>query len=368
MIDSKKKILVLCPYPEGVAAGQRLKYEQYIENWQENGFEVEVSNFSDIDLWSILHQEGHYARKFLGTIRGYLKRIKILFKIKDYDLVYVFMWVSPIGTLFERAVRGLSKSLIFDFDDFVHIDLSFNETSFTSWIIAKLKGGSRKTKYLIKNSDHVIISSPFHLDYCRNLNYKHASDYIPCSLNTDYFVPRHSSKKQRKVVIGWTGTFSSKPYLDSLKEVFMSLSEMHDFKLKIIGNFDYKLPGIDLEVIQWSKDHEIDDLQSIDIGIYPIFFDEWGLGKGGLKAMQYMAIGLPVVASDYGTSSIILENQKDGLLVKTNEDWLNALNFLIKNPDKRSELGQYGRKKVVEKYSTNVVKSKYLAILESNCL
>ena len=364
-----KKILILCPYPFGVAGGQRLKYEQYFNHWKTNGYEIEVASFFDLELWNVLYEPSNYFKKIFGTIKGFLRRLIILFKVKNYDSVYIFMWVAPFrDTFFERCVSKLAKSVIFDFDDFVHIDQLGSNESIMSAFFSRLKSGHKKTNYLIHHSDHVIISSPFHLEYCRALNKKNNCDYIPCSLNTDRFLPKKVSKEEKKVTIGWTGTFSSKPYLDSIKNVLYEVNKTHDYKLRIIGNFDYKLPGIDLEVINWSLTKEIEDLQAIDIGIYPIFTDEWGLGKGGLKAMQYMAIGIPVVATDYGTSSDILNHKKDSLLVKNEKEWAEALIFLIENPEKRKVYGEPGRQNVVKNYSVETVKSKYLAILNANCL
>ena len=39
----KKKILVICPFPEKLAAGQRFKYEQYFDYWKKNNFDIKVS-------------------------------------------------------------------------------------------------------------------------------------------------------------------------------------------------------------------------------------------------------------------------------------------------------------------------------------
>ena len=72
----KKKILILCPFPKGQAAGQRLKYEQYFEYWEEEGYEIRVSSFSDLKLWEVLYKEKYFLRKALGGLRGYLRRIR----------------------------------------------------------------------------------------------------------------------------------------------------------------------------------------------------------------------------------------------------------------------------------------------------
>jgi glycosyltransferase involved in cell wall biosynthesis len=145
--------------------------------------------------------------------------------------------------------------------------------------------------------------------------------------------------------------------------VFLKLSEVVDYKLCIIGNFDYDLPGIDLEVIQWTKDTEVGDLHRLDIGIYPLAQDDWVLGKSGLKAIQYMAFGLPTVATNVGTTPMIIRHMENGWLVKTDEEWVHALEMLVRNPELRRSMGRAARLTVLENYSTQVIKSAYLSIL-----
>jgi len=152
-------------------------------------------------------------------------------------------------------------------------------------------------------------------------------------------------------------------YLDLLRNVFLELNKRIDFKLRVIGNFQYELPGIDLEVIQWTKEREVEDLQGIDIGVYPLVQDEWVLGKSGLKAIQYMAFGLPTVATNVGTTPRIIKHMANGWLVKTDEEWIDALETLIKNPELRRNMGEAARLTVLESYSTRVIKSTYLSIL-----
>lgn len=357
-----RKILIICPFPQGVAAGQRLKYEQYFENWRENGYEITVSSFMDMPMWNIVYSKGNYAGKILGTLRGYIRRLFDIFRVGQYDLVYVFMWVTPLGSsFFERIFRTFSNRLIYDIEDNVMIE-KVSEVN----PIARFFKGIGKTKYLIETADHVITSSPFLNDYCLGLNKKNACSYISSSVDVDRFLPVNTYSNDRKVTIGWTGTFSSKIYLDLLQNVFHNLSKRCDFKLRIIGNFDYYLPGIDLEVIQWTKENEVKDLQGIDIGIYPLVTDEWVLGKSGLKAIQYMAFGLPTVATNVGTTPKIIQQMENGWLVSTDEEWLNALEALINQPELRRKLGTAARCTIVENYSTRAIMSNYIEILKNN--
>lgn len=355
----KKKILIICPFPQGVAAGQRLKYEQYFDHWRDNGYEIVVSSFMDESMWDIVYTRGNYLPKILGTIRGYLRRFLDVFRIGSFDVVYIFMWVTPVGTsFFERLFRRLSKRIIYDIEDNVLME-SGNDLN----PLVKVLKSPEKTAFLIKSANHVITSSPFLNDYCLEINQNKACTYISSSVDTDVFLPTNTYSNERKVTIGWTGTFSSKLYLDILRNVFFELNKRADFKLRVIGNFQYDFPGIDLEVIQWTKASEIEDLQGIDIGVYPLIQDEWVLGKSGLKAIQYMAFALPTVATNVGMTPKIIKQMKNGWLVNTDDEWISALETLIKNPELRRNMGNAARDTVLENYSTHVIKPIYLSIL-----
>ena len=131
----------------------------------------------------------------------------------------------------------------------------------------------------------------------------------------------------------------------------------------MIGNFEYELPGVDLEVVQWTKEKEVEDLQGIDIGIYPLEQNDWVLGKSGLKVIQYMAFGLPTVSTNIGTTPRIITHMDNGLLVKTDEEWVNSLELLINDEALRKKLGVAARESVLKNYSKNVIKKEYLSIL-----
>ena len=122
---------------------------------------------------------------------------------------------------------------------------------------------------------------------------------------------------------------------------------------------------MELEVLEWKKESEISDLSKIDIGLYPIHMDEWSLGKGGLKMMQYMAIGIPGVATNYGTAQYIIDNASNGFLVSTDQEWLDVLKLLIDNENLRNKVGTQGLHDLEKNYSYNAVKDLYLNILNS---
>lgn len=354
-----KSILFICPFPFGVAAGQRLKYEQSIDYFKENGFEVEISSFMDLKMWEYVYKEGHHMKKIFGTIRGIFRRLKDVFRIRKYDQIYVFMWVTPIGTsLFERVFKLLSKNLIYDIEDNIFVEKANSINK-----LAKLIKGTGKTEFLVKHADHVITSSPFLNEYCLKKNKNKNCSFISSSIEHKRYIPKQISNDSKKLTIGWTGTFSSRPFLEEIYDVFYELKKIRDFKLVIIGNFNLSLEGLDLEVIQWTKDKEIEDLQKIDIGLYPLPNEDWVLGKSGLKALQYMAMGIPAVASKVGTAIDIIEHGKNGFLVESKKDWIDTLTLLLDDGELRKKTGLKGRETIEQKYSVDIIKRQYFEVI-----
>lgn len=358
------RILILCPYPQGVAAGQRLKYEQYLDDWRAAGFVIDVSPFMDRALWDIVHAPGHKFGKALGTLRGYLRRLRDLTRLRRYGIVYVFMWVTPFGPgWMERLARWQAKRIVYDIEDNL---LAQQETP--RGLRARIGTWRRtpgKTRFLIARADHVVTASPFMLDRYRALNAAGAASLIYPSVDTDLFRPRDMPSHARKPVIGWTGTFSSAPYLDLLRPVFQALARRVDFTLIVIGNFPYALPGVDLEVLTWSRAEEVAQMQRLDIGVYPLPDDDWALGKAGLKVIQYMAFGLPSVSTAIGTATRQMTDGVDGFLVRGEDQWLATLERLCREPALRRRVGEAGRSKAVARYSQAATAGQYRAVLDT---
>ena len=105
-----KKILFICPYPFDVAAGQRLKFEPHFSRFKEKGLEIKIDSFMSKQLWDLVYVEGHIAKKIFWTIAGLMRRTALIFSLRKYDSVYIFMNVFPFGPpLLERIYRLFSR-------------------------------------------------------------------------------------------------------------------------------------------------------------------------------------------------------------------------------------------------------------------
>ena len=317
-------------------------------------------------LWHIAYKQGHYAEKLFWIIIGLIKRIFLLFTLPRYDTVYIFMNVFPFGpAILERLYGIISRRIIYDIEDNIISDESYEQTynlSNKRKTIGFLKS-KKKYEYLIKISDVVITSSPVLSERCNELSGSDKSIFIPSTLNEKRFLPRTSSVNKEKLTIGWTGTFSTKPFLEIVIPSLEALYKERDFKMKVIGNFEMENPALDLEVTQWSEENEVRDLQDIDIGLYPLPVNDWVSGKDGLKAMQYMSIGIPAVCTAVGNVLNIIDDGVDGILVLEESEWKEKLKDIIDDEMKRKIIGENARKTFLSKFSKKSITKLYLKAL-----
>ncbi len=120
-----------------------------------------------------------------------------------------------------------------------------------------------------------------------------------------------------------------------------------------------------MEARPWSLERETADLREMDIGVYPLPDDEWVLGKSGVKALQYMGVGVPVVASSIGAACEFIHDGDNGFLVASTEEWVDRLSRLIVDPALRTRMGLAGRATVEERFSVGATAPLYVGIIDS---
>ncbi len=358
----KKKILVICPHPENIAPGQRLKYEQYFESWRNEGFEVTVSPFFSNRMQSILYNRSNKLEKVYWVLHAYLKRLLLAFTLKQYDLLYVFLWVTPFGyPMMERLYVAINPNMVYDIDDAIFMKAE----SVVNRSMDFIRGRS-KPFFLMKKAKHVIACTPFLTEVA--LTYNSNVTDISSTINTESYLPVNPYSNNHKPVLGWSGSHSTSPFLYLLKDMLLALNEQQPFKLIVMGDASFHIEGIDMEALPWSVENEVPTLQRFDIGLYPLPLDnKWVLGKSGLKALQYMAVGLPVVATAIGANYRIIEHGKTGFLVKTKEEWITQLIALMNDPSLRKKIGLAARDIVEANYSIHANAPVYLSIIKGAC-
>jgi len=357
-MPSQKRILFICPHPVGMVPGQRLKYEQYFQHFEKEGFEVTVSSFMIPAFQKMVYKKGNTPLKIFYTIWGYLLRIRDLLRLPFYDGVYIFLWVTPFGPpIFEGLFCLLNKNIVYDIDDMV---FKGNVSVANKWI--RFLKGTSKMKYLMKKAREVITSTPYLTNYAKQFNSKITEIYS--TVNTDLYIPVNQYTNNKPIVIGWSGSRSTAHYLDGIKPILVQLVQKHNCKILIMSDVPYEIEGVEIEFVKWSEALEIPTLQRMDIGLYPLPNEEWVLGKSGGKVRQYMALGVPTVATFTEANEQAIQHNLDGFLIHSLEEWKNILNELIINAELRKSIGIAARETVVNKYSVEANKGTYISILK----
>lgn len=357
-----KRVLILCPSPKGTAATQRLKYEQYLSKLENEGYSFTISSFQTNRLWKIIYKPGRVPEKIFWTLIGYFIRIYDLLRAPFFQGVFVNLWVTPLGyPFFERILFFFNKNVIYDIDDMLFLsNKSHKHTTF----FQRLKG-NRKPLVLMKFARYVIVCTPKLEEVALGINKVGNVIDISSTFDTNRFIPVKSYSKNQPVTIGWTGTHSTIRFLEALQPVLSVVAKQREIRLLIIANKKYEMKDVPTDFLFWNEDTEINDLHKFEIGLYPIPANEWSLGKSSLKALTYMAIGVPFVATAYGTNFRIMENGVQGFMALTDEEWIESIIKLIDDELLRKKMGQAGRKKVESQFSVESNFFKYLKVFKT---
>lgn len=338
------KIALLSKYARN-GASSRLRSFQYIPLLQSQGLSIDVFELFDERYLHDLYV--HKERSKYRVVRAYVKRICHLFRMYQYDLIWIEYEIFPyLPAVFERFLKLLKKPYLVDYDDavFHHYDQSNN------CVVKRLL--ANKIDVVMRLSHTVVVGNQYLAERAKLAGANNII-HIPTVIDVTRYPILKVTQTPNIVTIGWIGSPATQKYLLGLKNIFLRLQEKVSFKLLLIGASDeaeYQLEGLDVEVKAWSEDSEVDDLQNIDIGLMPLQDGLWEKGKCGYKLVQYMALGKPVIASPVGVN-VELVTKENGFLANTHEQWFDALLELVNNSVLRHELGLNGREKVESRYT-----------------
>ncbi len=350
-----KRVLIITNHYTNRSPGQRFRFEQYLDFLNEKGFKCDVSNFITPRTDNYFSKSGNYLQKIWIIFYALLIRFWNVWNIKRYDLVFIFREALPIGsTLIERLLAKNKAKIIFDFDDAIWLQ----NVSTANRHLAFLKD-AKKTEQIISLSNIIFAGNNYLATHAKKFNSNVV--VIPTTIDTsDHHNQVKTHKTKKKITIGWTGTHSTLKYLKLLNEVTPILIKNYDINFLIICDKKPTLNWKNQHFVKWSKTTEIEDLLKIDIGVMPLYPTEWAKGKCGFKILQYLALGIPAVASPVGVNSKILQHGVNGFLAETVEEWIEYLSKLIESTTLRSEMGKVGRQTVIDKYSVEANKELYL--------
>jgi len=357
---NKKKILCLVAHRKGRSPGQRFRIEQHIPYLEQQGFEFTFSNIISEKDDQIFYKKGNFLRKFVIFRKSIKTRNEDLKRIRDFDAVFIYREALMHGSVkIEKKIVKSGVPFILDFDDSIWLmDVSSGNKALR-WMKRPLK-----TAEIINMSTVTVTGNKYLHSYAAQ--YGKDVRIIPTTINTDSFQPTKKTTADNKICIGWTGSSTTLKHFQLALPVLKKIQKKYTdtISIKLIADVPHKCDELNYEFVKWNPDTEAADVNSMDIGIMPLPDDDWSKGKCGFKGLQYMSFEIPTIMSPVGVNTEIIEDGVNGFFATDENEWIEKLSLLIESNELRKKLGKAGRQTVVEKYSTEANKQKWLQVFK----
>ncbi|HWL10954.1 MAG TPA: glycosyltransferase family 4 protein [Planctomicrobium sp.] len=315
----------------------RYRIHPYLSHLRSQGIECDVSHSIPPKYhrfpwlgWRL----SHLIRKGIRTVQ--FRRSNL----RRYDVVVLEREIFDDPTWnYEALLRSRIPRLILDIDDAIFLRYPEKFARIAGMSDHILAGNRLLAQECLKHSPHVTV--------------------IPTAIDLNDYPPLPERTVQEIPVIGWIGTTANLPYLNvaipALKKVF----ETHRFLFRVITSDDQDLKKLDfgsipVEFRRWSAPAAVHEIQQFHIGIMPLPDEPWERYKCGFKLLQYMASGVPAIASPVGVNREIISHGINGLLAETSEDWYDSLKLILTNPDRGSSLREAARDTIEVRYSVDL--------------
>lgn len=288
--------------------------------------------------------------------RNLLARRRLIQSAGRFDAVIIqrkFLSPAEAGLL-----RKSAKKIFLDIDD----ALMFHNRPVG--MISHLRT-RRRFLATTKILDHLVAGNLYLADQFRGLRPQLPFTVLPTVVDAMGY-PQKIHKPSPSTQLVWIGSSSTLPYLaGALSALEEAAKVVRGLGLTIIADRTLSSSILPIEHIPWSQSTERTDLLRGDIGIAPTPGDPWTLGKCGFKIIQYMAAGLPVIASPIGANAEIVEEGQTGCLPPTYADWPARIVELAQDVEKRLRLGQAGRRRAEHHFSLPTAISTWTSLLNA---
>jgi glycosyltransferase involved in cell wall biosynthesis len=322
------------------------------------GVSCTYAAFEDETLHQLIYTRGNYLRKAGAMLRALGRRVSLTRHARAFDALFLFEEAARVGpAILERAIRWLGIPMVYDFCDPIYLPYRSPRNHHLSRL--KCTG---KTASICRLAHHVTVGNEALADYARRHNPN--VTVVPITIDIRRYRARaREATGDGPPVIGWSGSHSTVPHLDSLRPVLQELARRRRFRLLVVGSPDYRIPGVESTSREWHSASELEDFHEMDIGIMPLPSDPWTSLRSHLKVRQYMGVGLPSVASPVGVNRGLIQHGVNGCLASSEEEWLSCLTRLLDDPELRCAMGSKARATIEECCSTERWAAQVLEIL-----
>lgn len=374
------KILLLSRY-SAQGASSRVRSFQYIPYLEARGCGVDVEPLFDTDyierLYKLRQREQSGAsigaqyrtqtdvpvsvlsKDIFAAFLSYAKRLALVCRSGKYDLVWIEKELFPwLPSWVEAIISRIGIGYVVDYDDAVFHKYDRNKSA----IVRRLLGN--KIKSVMRNAQAVIAGNAYLAEYARRAGANRV-DIIPSVVDLSKYiprVPRPPQKNESDFRIGWIGTPSTVWYLNAIEDALREIARKYPIEMAIVGGGDIRINGVNVKSIPWTESGEVRAIQTFDIGVMPLPQSPYEMGKCGYKLIQYMACGVPAVASPVGVNGAIISNGVSGLLATGIEEWVHAIELLRTNRELYCDIRSEGIKTVKREYNLALYEEKLFSL------
>jgi glycosyltransferase involved in cell wall biosynthesis len=341
------EVLALIPNRYGHAPGQRSSIELWEGVLAPVGINIHYAPFETERLHQVLYSPGHYATKIGEMVRAYVERIKLLGDLKRFDAVFVYREAALLGPAFlEKMVARRGVPIIYQLDDPLFVPYTSPSNGYLSYLkfFSKISEICRLAKVVMVNSTPI---REYVSQYNQNIW------QVPSVVDTSEYVfrPESLEKQPDEVCIGWSGSPTTMKNIRVIAGALSKLAKQVPHRVHLIGGTEFDLPGVPYVAQKWSPETEVEDLRKMQVGMVPLPVNEWNKRKFYMKTAQYMALGIPTVATPLGSNPEVVQHGVTGFLADSEAEWIDYLSLLIKDRELRLRMSHAAAKAAQEKYS-----------------
>ena len=332
------RILLLTRY-DRLGASSRLRFDDFVALLP--GFAITRAPFFDDAYLTNLYAGRKASKK--AVLGYYRKRLKALRSIGKYDLVWLEKEALPWlpGWIERRYLRRRPYAI--DLDDAWFLRYDQHPDPIVRYL---LQGKFAK---LVQRAAVAIVGN----DYLAGWAKAHGAKKVirlPTTVDPAHYQAEVKQAAAR-FTIGWMGSPSSAKYLSQIAAALAKAEDELEARIVLVGSGPITLPGVDPTIVEWREDQEAAQLATFDVGIMPLDSDRWSEGKCAYKLIQYMAAGLPVIASPIGMNREVIAEGENGFLASSQAEWFEAFETLRGDPVLRRSMGEAGRALVERDYN-----------------
>jgi glycosyltransferase involved in cell wall biosynthesis len=358
--NSLKKIKVLALTKFGrQGASSRIRSLQYLPLLQDAGIDVTVQALLPNAMLQARYESGSYSAALL--LSCYAARIKALLGRHQFDVIWIEKEALPWMPLWLELLLLSGVPYVLDFDDAVFHNYDQHPNALVRSFFGQRLDG------LMARSALVVGGNGYLTQRARQAGAKWV-EVLPTVVDLGRYVVAATTRADFTIHtprIVWIGSPTTVTYLQLLYAPLQTLAKSHSFVLRVIGGRGVEISGVQVEEVSWTEETEVARIGECDVGVMPLLDSMWERGKCGYKLIQYMACGLPVVASNVGVNSEIVQQGVNGFLASTPQEWVAALGNVLSDQALALQMGAEGRKRVEQTYCTSVAGPRLAELLRT---